>query len=145
MNLFFGWLWILMGIISGMLLGMFFHNDRWLGGYGSFKRRMYRLGHISFFGLGLLNLMFWLTVQSVAPPGPIIEIASSAFIGGGITMPICCLIMAHAPKAHMLFAVPVISLICAGILTVIVVANPMTANFRAQSSPSIQQLTPNTK
>ena len=71
--------------------------------------------------------------------GPIVEIASSAFIGGGITMPICCLLMAHFPKAHMLFAVPVISLICAGILTVIVVSNPMTANFRAQSSPSIQQ------
>ncbi|HTR43331.1 MAG TPA: hypothetical protein VMH87_17095 [Pseudomonadales bacterium] len=129
MNLFFGWLWILMGIISGTVLGMFFHGDRWLGGYGSFKRRMYRLGHISFFGLGLLNLMFWLTVLSVTPSTAITDIASAAFISGGITMPICCVIMAHAPKAHMLFAVPVISLICAGVLMVMAVSsNAMPAH-----------------
>ena len=52
LNLFLGWLWILLGFVSGMALGMFFHRENWLGGYGSFKRRMYRLGHISFFGLG---------------------------------------------------------------------------------------------
>jgi hypothetical protein len=37
-------------------------------------------------------------------------------------MPICCLIMAHFPKTHLLFAVPVISLVAGGILTVVEVA-----------------------
>jgi len=63
-NLILAWLWILLGFVSGMMLGMFFHGENWLGGYGSFKRRMYRLGHISFFGLGAVNLLFWLTVQN---------------------------------------------------------------------------------
>ena len=44
-----------------MVLGMFFHGENWLGGYASFKRRMYRLGHISFFGLGAVNMLFCLT------------------------------------------------------------------------------------
>jgi hypothetical protein len=32
-------------------------------------------------------------------------------------MPVCCVVMAHFPKAHMIFAVPVVSLIAGGILT----------------------------
>lgn len=116
-NLILAWLWILLGFVSGMMLGMFFHGENWLGGYGSFKRRMYRLGHISFFGLGVLNLLFCLTVQNFSLTGPLIHFASLAFIIGAIAMPICCVVMAHFPKAHMIFAVPVMSLITGGVLT----------------------------
>ena len=41
-NLLFAWLWILLGFVSGMTLGMFFHGENWLGGYTSFRRRMSR-------------------------------------------------------------------------------------------------------
>jgi hypothetical protein len=116
-NLLLAWLWILLGFVSGMVLGLFLHSETWLGGYGSFKRRMYRLGHISFFGLGALNLLFALTVQKFSLAGPQIHYASLAFITGAIAMPLCCAVMAHFPKAHLLFAVPVVSLIAGGILT----------------------------
>jgi len=118
-NLILAWLWILLGFISGMALGMFFHGENWLGGYGSFKRRMYRLGHISFFGLGAVNLLFCLTVQNFSLSGSLIHFASLAFIVGAIAMPICCVVMAHFPKAHMIFAVPVVSLIAGGIPTLL--------------------------
>ena len=118
-NLILAWLWILLGFTSGMMLGMFFHGENWLGGYSSFKRRMYRLGHISFFGLGAVNLLFWLTMQKISITGPLTELASSAFIVGAITMPVCCVVMAHFPKAHLIFAVPVVSLITGGILTLL--------------------------
>lgn len=118
-NLFLAWLWILLGFITGMVLGMFFRGENWLGGYGSFKRRMYRLGHISFFGLGAVNLLFYLTTQNLLLAGPAIGIASRAFIVGAITMPVCCVVMAHFPKAHLIFAVPVLSLIAGGILTLL--------------------------
>ena len=118
-NLILAWLWILLGFISGMALGMFFHGENWLGGYGSFKRRMYRLGHISFFGLGAVNLLFCLTVQNFSLSGSLIHFASLAFIVGAIAMPICCVVMAHFPKVHMIFAVPVVSLIAGGILTLL--------------------------
>ncbi|HEX9048008.1 MAG TPA: hypothetical protein VF988_13370 [Verrucomicrobiae bacterium] len=115
LNLYFAWLWILLGFVSGMVLGLFFHGENWLGGYSSFKRRMYRLGHISFFGLGALNLLFWLTARQLSP-GPLTGWASLAFIIGGITMPLCCLIMAHCPKARLVFALPVLNLIAGGTL-----------------------------
>ena len=115
-NLILAWLWILLGFTSGMVLGMFFHGENWLGGYGSFKRRMYRLGHLSFFGLGAVNLLFCLTVQNFSLAGPPIHFASLAFIVGAMAMPVCCAVMAHFPKAHLIFAVPVVSLIAGGIL-----------------------------
>jgi hypothetical protein len=121
-NLALAWLWILLGFVSGMLLGLFFHGENWLGGYGGFKRRMYRLGHISFFGLGAVNLLFCLTAQNFSLEGALIRFASLAFIVGAIAMPLCCLVMAHFPKARMLFAVPVISLIAGGLLTLMEVA-----------------------
>ncbi|HUA37038.1 MAG TPA: hypothetical protein VMA35_01410 [Candidatus Sulfopaludibacter sp.] len=118
-NLFLAWLWILLGFVSGMVLGMFFHGENWLGGYGSFKRRMYRLGHISFFGLGVVNLLFWLTTKNLPLTHPLASIATWAFIVGAVSMPVCCVVMAHFPKAHLIFAVPVLSLITGGILTLL--------------------------
>ena len=116
-NLFLAWLWILLGFVTGMVLGLFFHGENWLGGYGSFKRRMYRLGHISFFGLGAVNLLFYLTTRNLSLAGPAAGIASWAFIVGAITMPVGCAVMAHFPKAHLIFAVPVVSLITGAVLT----------------------------
>ncbi len=118
-NLGLAWLWILLGFLSGMVLGMFFHHEHWLGGYGSLRRRMYRLGHISFFGLGAVNLFFWITMKLSPAAGALANFASGAFILGAITMPLCCLVMAHFPKLHLIFAVPVVSLITGGLLTLL--------------------------
>ena len=54
----FGWLWIMLGFLSGMVIGLLFHDEQWLGGYASCPRRLIRLGHISFVGLGILNILF---------------------------------------------------------------------------------------
>lgn len=116
-NLIMAWLWILLGFVSGMVLGLFFRGEDWLGGYASFKRRMCRLAHISFFGLGVVNLSFHFTMQSLSLAGPPVVVASWAFIVGAITMPACCLWTAHFPKAHPFFTVPVLSLITGGFLT----------------------------
>lgn len=119
LNLFMAWLWILLGFGTGMVLGLFFHGENWLGGYGSFKRRMYRLGHISCFGLGAVNLLFWFTLQKIPQPGPLAGIASWAFVIGAITMPLCCVMMAHLPRTHLVFAVPVLSLMVGATLTLL--------------------------
>jgi hypothetical protein len=41
-------LWILLGFLGGMYLGLFFLRVDWPSGFGSLKRLMYRLTHISF-------------------------------------------------------------------------------------------------
>ena len=122
-NLILAWLWIVLGFVSGFLLGLGFHGESWLGGYTSFKRRLYRLAHISFFGLAIMNLMFYFTVQGFNAPSRLIDIASWGFVVGAVSMPICCIIMAHYPKLRTIFAIPVISLILAGFLTLWEVAS----------------------
>jgi hypothetical protein len=114
-NLVMAWIWILLGFLSGSVLGLFFARENWLGGYASFKRRLYRLAHISFFGLGLANLAFYFTAQTGTPASGL-EAASWLFVAGAITMPICCVVMAHFPKALLLFGVPVLSLVAGGAL-----------------------------
>lgn len=123
-NLVLAWLWVVLGFASGSVAGFnfnFFRED-WMGGYSSLKRRLYRLGHISFFGLGFVNLMFYFTAQRLTRSGPLLDIASWGFIVGAITMPTFCFLMAHYPKLKNLFYVPVISLVIAGLLTFWVVA-----------------------
>jgi hypothetical membrane protein len=69
-----------------------------------------------------------LTAQTFSLAGPFVVVASWAFIVGAIAMPICCGVMAHFPKAHLIFAVPVISLILGGALTLtLVVHEPKSA------------------
>lgn len=118
-NLIAAWTGILLGFVTGMILGMFFHRENWLGGYGSMRRRMYRLGHISFFGLAAVNLFFYFTAQEFPALNFTSQVAAWVFIIGAITMPLCCVLMAHWPKLHLIFAVPVMSLIAGGALTLV--------------------------
>jgi hypothetical protein len=119
LNLMLAWLWIVLGIGSGCVLGLGFHRENWLGGYGSFRRRLYRLGHISFFGLGLLNLAFAYTAREMgigAMPG---AMGAWGFAVGALTMPVCCVAMAHWPRSHALFAIPVLSLAVGAVATLV--------------------------
>lgn len=110
-NLLAGWIGMLGGVLSGMTMGLFFHQDGWLGGYGSFRRRLLRLGHIAFFGLGFLNLLFAFSVALVPIAATLTRVASTSLILGAITMPLCCFLTAwRAPFRH-LFPVPVVSVL----------------------------------
>ena len=42
LNLIAGWLGMLAGVLSGAILGLFFHREDWMGGYGSYRRRLAR-------------------------------------------------------------------------------------------------------
>ena len=98
-------------------MGLFFHKEKWLGGYGSHARRLLRLGHISFFGLGAMNLFFYFTAHAIAMNGAAIQIASVLFVTGGVAMPVCCAAAAFTKRAQPFFAIPVLSLIAAGGIT----------------------------
>ncbi len=113
-----GWSAMLLGVVTGAAIGLYFHNDEWMGGYGTFRRRMLRLSHIAFFGLGFINLMFAMTVQTLVLPAPNITIASYGFIIGAITMPLICLLTAMSKPFRHLFPLPVISVL-AGIVSIL--------------------------
>jgi hypothetical protein len=111
-NFLVAWVAILIGLFTGTVLGLFFHDESWLGGYGSWRRRMVRLGHISFFGTGFLNLAFILSVghlHLLAPP----PVASTGFVLGALAMPTVCFLSAWRDSFRHFFFVPVASLIVA--------------------------------
>jgi hypothetical protein len=120
----FGWAWILLGMLSGMALGMRFQRDDWLAGYASFPRRLIRLGHISFLGLGFLNILFTLSAPRVRLGSAALEVASWSLVIGGLTMPACCALLAWRRGLHALFAVPVASLVLGGSLVVFGLLRP---------------------
>jgi hypothetical protein len=119
LNLAFGWIWITMGFLSGAMLGMGFHKENFMGGYGSWERRLARLGHIAFFGTGMLNVLLGLTLLSIDPANSPDQISSAViqvlFILGGFGMPICCFIAARYKRFRHAFVVPAMALILGGI------------------------------
>ena len=104
-NLIAGWSGFLAGAVTGALMGLFFHRENWFGGYGSFPRRMLRLGHIACFGLGLINILFAFTAATL-PPSRLIGTASVLLVVGMITMPTTCFLTSWKKPFRHLFFVP---------------------------------------
>lgn len=103
-NLFAGWLGFLGGALSGAVIGLRFHQPEWLGGYDAFPRRMVRLGHIAFFGIGLINILFALSAGAAS--------STALAIGGGslvlalATMSTNCFLTAWRSGFRHLFFIP---------------------------------------
>jgi hypothetical protein len=102
-----GWLGMLMGVVSGAVIGLFFHREDWMGGYASYRRRLTRLGHISFFGLALVNFSFAFTQHVLALSAPWGSVAMWAFLVGAASMPACCFLSAWRKPFRHFFFIPV--------------------------------------
>jgi hypothetical protein len=107
-NLVTAWIAFLAGSVAGLLTGLRFHEEGWLGGYGTWSRRMVRLGHIACFGLGFLNLALVFTVRALALEQGT-ALPSVLLIIGTITMPLVCYLSAARIAFRALFAVPALS------------------------------------
>ena len=117
LNLYAAWIGFFLGCVSGAVTGLFFHGAEWLGGYGSWPRRMIRLGHIAFFGIGFLNLSFALTVEALGLAAGL-GVASALLIVGAITMPLVCYLSAWKVMFRHLFFIPALSVtVSVGLLT----------------------------
>jgi hypothetical protein len=115
LNFYAAWVGILLGFVTGAILGLFFYNEDWMGGYSSWRRRMARLGHISFFGLAIINLIYSIS-------GPVFDVQISTpypsylFIAGAVTMPLVCFLSAYKPIFRHVFFVPVLSLVAGTVI-----------------------------
>ena len=119
LNLIAGWIGMLAGVLSGAILGLFFHREDWMGGYASYRRRLARLGHIAFFGLGFLNLIFAATAAQLPLTSVMLSTASWALILGAGTMPLCCFLSAWRKPLRHLFPIPVLS-VTTGLLAILI-------------------------
>ncbi len=124
LNLWAAWIGILLGMITGAGMGLLFDREDWMGGYGSWRRRLTRLGHISFFGLGFVNLAFVLTVDrmdaaaSELPPASVV-LASYLLVAGAVLMPATCFLAAWRRGFRCLFVLPV-GFLLVGVLSLLV-------------------------
>lgn len=110
---------MLAGVLSGAAAGLFFHREDWMGGYAAYPRRLARLGHISFFGLGFVNLLFAATSAQIPLRPAYLTTASIALIAGAVTMPLCCYLSAWRKPLRHLFPIPVVS-VTAGLLAILI-------------------------
>lgn len=110
-NLYFAWVWILVGLLAGTLQGLWFHQADWLGGYGSWQRRLTRLGHVAFLGTGSVNLALFLTVSAMGRDPADFATPSILVLVGSVAMPIVCYLSAWKKPIRHLFFVPVLGLV----------------------------------
>ncbi len=113
-NLQIAWIGIFLGFLAGAVPGLFFYKEDWLGGYGSWRRRMLRLAHISFFGIGIINAAFFLTYRHLDagasdPAAPIWP--SRLLVAGAVAMPAVCYLAAWRKPFRHLFFIPVLCLV----------------------------------
>jgi len=108
-NFYAAWLAFLGGIAAGAIEGMFFAREDWRGGYTAWRRRLTRLAHIAFFGIGFLNLFYALSVRylGLADPG---LWPSALFLVALVGMPLTCYLAAWRQGFRHLFCIPVVSL-----------------------------------
>lgn len=105
-----GWIGMLGGILSGAVIGLQFHKPGWLGGYDSFPRRLVRLGHIAFFGIGLLQLCYGFSLAALTlPDDRLARVGFIAFVIAQIGMPLFCFLTAWRPKFRHGFPIPVLA------------------------------------
>lgn len=124
-NLVFAWWWMACGCVSGAAAGMVFHREDALG-YASWRRRLMRLGHIAFFGTGLLNLGFALGVRAV--PGTnatLVDAASMSLLAGAIAMPLTCYLAAWRKPWRHAFVLPVVGLMAGCVLTALLLTQSL--------------------
>lgn len=106
----FGWFWIGLGVLSGTLIGVRFHDEWFLGGYSSWPRRLVRLGHIAFFGTGLLAVVLAASLQRHDLGDRWEAIAAWCMVIGAVGMPAGCFLSAALPRAVPLFVLPVVAI-----------------------------------
>ncbi|MBM3989916.1 MAG: hypothetical protein FJ298_02800 [Planctomycetes bacterium] len=115
-----GWAQILAGFASGALVGLRFEREGFLGGYSAWSRRLLRLGHIACIALGMLQMLVALSPAAQASGGA----AQACFVlwkVGGVLMPAVCWLSAWRASFRHWFALPVLALSSAAVLTLVLV------------------------
>lgn len=106
-----GWVCAALGAFTGLIMGLWSFDGPvtvpgWLGEYSATARRLARLGHIAFFGLGILNLLLAreLTLSALGQRAK--RVASVSMNFGNIFLPLTLFgAAAYAPLKY-LMAVP---------------------------------------
>jgi len=117
-----GWLSMAVGIGTGLIMGMWSFDGpmpvpAWLGEYGSVARRLARLGHIAFLGLGILDVLLAREVPRLALSAAMRRTASVAMIVGNALLPPALFAAAAWRPCKYLLPLPATAVFVAVVLT----------------------------
>lgn len=113
------WAGMAVGAALGMVLGLWSFDGplpvpAFLGDYGSTARRLMRLGHIAFFGLGFINLL--LARELPALPARTRRLAGASMNFGNLGLPLTLLVASAIPPVKYLMVLPAGAVLLALIL-----------------------------
>lgn len=116
-----GWSSLAIGAITGLVLGMWSFGGpipvpEMVGNYDALPRRLLRLGHIAFFGLGILNIMLARQLGSRHRSEPSMRLALGAMNFGNVGLPLTLIVAAFFEPAKYLMSVPAMAVTLALLL-----------------------------
>jgi len=122
MNRTVGWFSLAVGVATGLVMGLWAFDGpvnppAWLGEYGDTARRLARLGHIAFVGLGLINILLAHELAGSALSERAKRIASRQMNFGNIALPITLFVAAAWRPAKYAMAIPATAVFVALCLT----------------------------
>jgi NhaP-type Na+/H+ or K+/H+ antiporter len=96
------------GLVLGLALGLVARRERGWGGYGSFRRRAARLGHVAAVMLPLIGGFYALALGP--HPGDLAQWAARLWIAGGVLLPVVLFLAAWRPRFQLLLPAPATAL-----------------------------------
>lgn len=118
-NILFGWAWMCVGFLSGMILGIRSEGEQWLGGYASLTRRYLRLAHVAFVALSIINILYGKELGTVDLSNHFKNIGSALMIFGAAGVPLACISAAFLKKTRYLLPVPAFAVLIGVIILLI--------------------------
>jgi len=120
-NRLIGWTSTAVGAATGLILGLWSFDGpvavpAWLGEYGDTSRRLVRLGHIAWFGLGILNILLARELPALALTARTQRIASLAMNLGNVFLPLTLFAAAIYQPLKYLMPWPALSVLVALVL-----------------------------
>ncbi len=104
-----------LGLVLGLPLGLIARRiDGW-GGYGSFRRRAARLGHIACVMLPLIAGFYALLLGEAAVGSGVLWAGVGLWVGGGLLLPIALFLAAWRPRLQLVIPVPATALVVGGV------------------------------
>lgn len=117
-NITFGWIWMLVGLVVGAIIGMWSFNGPMaspIGDYTSLPRRMIRLSHIAFIALSMINILYGYEIDKIKYK----KIGSDCMIYGAVLMPTLLIAAAFYEPVKYLTMIPATLVIVAvGIMAI---------------------------
>jgi len=113
-----GWVSLATGVAVGLVLGLWSFDGpvpvpSFLGEYADTPRRLFRLGHIAFFGLGILNILLAREFLENRLRGVSARAAAAAMNFGNIFLPLTLFAAALYHPAKYLTGLPALSVFVA--------------------------------